>query len=85
MKLAQSMAPSSSDRRRPSRKPNTSPQIMPSARPLTNRQAMFQGAGISANRIRQTSAAPIRARMAAARRAAAVSEMTLTPATLDRA
>ncbi len=52
--------------RRPSRKPNTSPQIMPRDRPLAKRQAMFQGAGMSAKRTRQISAAMISTRIATA-------------------
>src|ERR1700744_6736985 len=46
MKLAHSMAPRTSETRRPSRKPNTRPQIIPNISPSPNRQAMLNGGGM---------------------------------------
>ncbi|MNI70445.1 hypothetical protein D3C73_1262580 [compost metagenome] len=85
MKLAQRIAPRTSPVRRPSMKPNTRPQISPSGRPFRNSAATFQGAGTTANSTRASQEAPISSRIAAARRSGRISEITLTPASLDRA
>ncbi len=58
---------------------------MPSGRPLTNRQATFQGAGIRAKATRASQDTPISPRIAIPRRAGAISEITLTPISLEMA
>ncbi|GEM_PF-6488627 len=85
MKLAHNMAPRTSLVRRPSMKPNTRPHINPSGRPFRNRAATFHGAGVTANSTRASHETPISTTMAAARRSAFISAITLTPISLDRA
>lgn len=85
MKLAHSMAPSTSDSRRPSTKPNTSPQIMPRQRPLTNSASGPATAGPRLRPSRDSSAPPISTRMARQRRSGRISEITLIPMIFETA
>ncbi len=56
---------------------------MPSGRPLRNRAATFQGAGTMAKPMSATQEVAIRPRIAAPRRAGSISEITLTPISLE--
>ena len=82
MKLAHSMAPSTSVRRRPSRKPNTRPQIMPRHRPFRYMAIGPITVGSVPNSKSAICAPKIRVRMAMARWLARISEITLTPMNL---
>ena len=58
---------------------------MPSGSPFRNRKATFHGGGVSAKPISASQAAPIRIRIAAPRRRGSISEITLTPISLEAA
>src|SRR5262245_16524606 len=84
MKLAHSPAARASVCRRPSRNPSTSPNTMPRGRPLQNSQTKLNGAGVTANSNRASSAAAMSASRRAARRFGRTSATTRMPTNLDR-